>query len=232
MLAKEHVTVKMIVCCRKGISMNKIVIIDDHQLFLHGLKLTLESEGYLVTTFDSPIKALSEIKRIKPDLILLDLCMSEMGGFKTLEALLKDKITSPVVFLSASENYCEIYHALQTGAMGFIPKSYSPKELIEALDNVFAGDLFIPDHVMVEIEYVAQLEEKCKQEFHLSNRQIQILRLLQDGKKNREIAETLCISQDTVKFHQKGLYHALQVSGESSRSQAVEKAITIGLLKA
>jgi len=212
--------------------MNKIVIIDDHQLFLYGLKLTLENEDYLVTTFDSPIKALSEIKTINPDLILLDLCMSEMDGIKVVEALFKDKIVSPVVILSASENYCDIYQVLQTGAMGFIPKSLSPKELIEALNNVFAGDLFIPDHIMTEMESIAALEEKCKQEFQLSNRQIQILRLLQDGKKNREIAEELCISQDTVKFHQRGLYHALEVSGESSRSQAVEKAISIGLLKA
>lgn len=212
--------------------MNKIVIIDDHQLFLYGLKLTLENEDYLVTTFDSPIKALSEIKTINPDLILLDLGMSEMSGIKVVEALFKDKIIIPVVILSASENYCDIYQVLQTGAMGFIPKSLSPQELIEALNNVLAGDLFIPDHIMTEMESIAALEEKCLQEFQLSNRQIQILRLLQDGKKNREIAEELCISQDTVKFHQRGLYHALEVSGESSRSQAVEKAISIGLLKA
>ncbi|TEW51206.1 response regulator transcription factor [Psychromonas sp. RZ5] len=218
--------------CRKDVSMNKIVIIDDHQLFLYGLKLTLENEGNLVTTFDSPLKALTEIKDINPDLILIDLYMSEMSGIAMLEALMKAKMASPVVVLSASECYSDVYHALQNGAMGFIPKSYSPQELIYALDRVFAGDLFVPEDIMVEIESVAQLEEKSKQDYHLSDRQIQILRLLQDGKKNREIADALCISQDTVKFHQKGLYLALDVSGASSRLQAVEKAISIGLLKA
>ena len=218
--------------CRKDESMNKIVIIDDHQLFLYGLKLTLENEGNLVTTFDSPLKALSEIKDINPDLILMDLYMSEMNGVVMLKALMKAKIASPVVVLSSSETYCDVYHALQNGAMGFIPKSYSPQALIDALDKVFAGDLFVPEDIMAEIESVAELEDKCKKDYHLSDRQIQILRLLQAGKKNREIADELCISQDTVKFHQKGLYLALEVSGASSRLQAVEKAISIGLLKA
>lgn len=212
--------------------MNKIVIIDDHQLFLYGLKLMLENEGNIVTTFDSPLKALSEIKDINPDLILMDLYMPEMNGITVFEKLIKARITSPVVVLSACESYNEVYHALQNGAMGFIPKSYSPQALITALDKVFAGDLFVPEHIMVEIESVAQIEEKTKQNFNLSDRQIQILRLLQIGKKNREIAAELCISEDTVKFHQKGLYCALDVSGTSSRLKAVEKAVSIGLLTA
>ena len=66
----------------------------------------------------------------------------------------------------------------------------------------------------------------------MSERQRQILRLLHEGKKNREIADLLCISQDTVKFHQKGLYTALSVSGTSSRLKAVEKALQLGLIKA
>lgn len=211
--------------------MNKIVIIDDHQLFLYGLKLTLENENNLVTTFDSPVKALIEIKNIQPDLILMDLYMPEMNGLEMIEALTKAEVASPVVVLSACEDYLDVHYALQKGAMGFIPKSYAPIDMLAALDIVFTGDLFIPDDVILAIENLVSLEEKNKKEVPLSERQIQILQLIYEGKKNREIAEALCISQDTVKFHQKGLYSALAVSGTSSRLKAVEKALSIGLLK-
>ena len=225
----------------KGVSMHKIVIIDDHQLFLYGLKLTLENEGNVVTTFDSPLKALTQINSINPDLILMDLYMPEMPGVEVLKALAKAKIASPVVVLSACDTYQDVYYALQHGAMGFIPKNYSPQALIDALDLVFAGDLFVPEDLISEIESVAKKQKQkqihiqkvaAQQEVKLSERQIQILKLIHGGKKNREIADELCISKDTVKFHQKGLYSALQVSGTSCRIQAIKKALSIGLLKA
>lgn len=211
--------------------MNKIVIIDDHQLFLYGLKLTLENENNVVTTFDSPVEALIEIKNIQPDLILMDLYMPEMDGLAMIDALTQAEIISPVVVLSASEDYHDIYHALQHGAVGFIPKSYSPQAMLDALEMVFRGDLFVPEEIASEIHNIAQVEAINKEKFNLSDRQMQILKLINKGKKNREIADALCISQDTVKFHQKGLYAALNVSGSSSRLKAVEKALSLGLLK-
>ncbi|WP_025563274.1 response regulator transcription factor [Psychromonas sp. SP041] len=211
--------------------MNKIVIIDDHQLFLYGLKLTLENENNAVTTFDNPIKALAEIKSIQPDLILMDLYMPEMNGLQMIEALVEAEIASPVVVLSACEDYQDVHYALQKGAMGFIPKSYAPNDMLAALEDIFTGEVFVPENVLLAIENIVLQEEKNKQTCHLSERQTQILQLIHDGKKNREIADELCISQDTVKFHQKGLYTALEVSGSSSRIKAVEKALSIGLLK-
>ncbi len=221
----------MTTCYEKGISMNKIVIIDDHQLFLYGLKLTLENENNAVTTFDNPIKALAEIKSIQPDLILMDLYMPEMNGLQMIEALVEAEIASPVVVLSACEDYQDVHYALQKGAMGFIPKSYAPNDMLAALEDIFTGEVFVPENVLLAIENIVLQEEKNKQTCHLSERQTQILQLIHDGKKNREIADELCISQDTVKFHQKGLYTALEVSGSSSRIKAVEKALSIGLLK-
>jgi DNA-binding NarL/FixJ family response regulator len=211
--------------------MNKIVIIDDHQLFLYGLKLTLENENNAVTTFDNPLEALSAIKAIQPDLILMDLFMPEMSGVEMIDALISADVTSPVIVLSACEEYQHVQNALQKGAMGFIPKSYSPQAMLAALDTVLLGEIFVPPEVLLEINCIANKEEKNKQHFNLSERQTQILSLLYQGKKNREIADMLCISQDTVKFHQKGLYTALNVSGFSSRLKAVEKGLKFGLIK-
>jgi len=210
--------------------MNKIVIIDDHQLFLHGLKLTLENEENTVAIFNSPITALSEINKHQPDLILMDLYMPEMNGIAMIDALIAAQIPSPVIVLSACEEYEDVYKAFQKGAMGFIPKSYAPQAMLSALDIVFQGDIFVPEDVAVKIKKIAEFEEKCKKSSLLSNRQLQILKLMNNGQVNREIAETLCISQDTVKFHQKGIYSALGVSGFSSRLKAIEKANSLGLL--
>lgn len=212
--------------------MTKIVIIDDHQLFLHGLKLTLEDSNNEVLVFDNPISALIEIENFQPDLILMDLSMPEMDGIGMIDELAKREILSPVVVLSACEEYKDVLLAIQKGAMGFIPKSYSPQEMLVGLETVLMGDIFIPDEIEQQLEQLASENRKNKELYHLSERQSEILSLLYAGKTNREIATLLSISPDTVKFHQKGIYQVLEVSGMGSRAQAIEKAVKVGLLSA
>ncbi|GLS90935.1 transcriptional regulatory protein YdfI [Psychromonas marina] len=210
--------------------MTKIVIIDDHQLFLHGLKLTLENSNNEVLIFDNPLLALMKIEKLQPDLILMDLKMPEMDGICMIDELAKRHIFSPVVVLSACEEYKEVLIALQKGAMGFIPKSYAPQDMLAGLESVLLGNIFIPDEVEQQLENLVVEERKNREMYHLSDRQAEILSLLYSGNTNREIAEQLSISPDTVKFHQKGIYQVLQVSGVSSRAKAIEKALKVGLL--
>ncbi|PKG40637.1 response regulator [Psychromonas sp. Urea-02u-13] len=212
--------------------MNKIVIIDDHQLFLHGLKLTLENSENEVLVFDNPMIALMQIEQLQPDLILMDLCMPEMDGICMIDELAKRQILSPVIVLSACEDYKEVVTALQKGAMGFIPKSYSPQDMLIGLEAVLMGDVFIPTEIKAQLELLILEEKKNKELYHLSDRQTEILSLIHSGKTNREIALLLSISPDTVKFHQKGIYQVLEVSGVNSRAKAIEKAIQVGLLTA
>lgn len=211
--------------------MTKIVIIDDHQLFLHGLKLTLENANNQVWIFDGAEKALLMIKQLSPDLILTDLCMPEMDGLCLMAELKKLQLSSPVVVLSACEEYKSILNALQKGAMGFIPKSYAPQEMLDALLFVLSGEVFIPQEIKEQLNALLLEERENRALYSLSPRQSQILNLIYEGKTNREMAELLSISADTVKFHQRGLYQVLQVSGVSSRQNAVDKALQIGLLE-
>lgn len=212
--------------------MNKIVIIDDHQLFLHGLKLTLENSDNEVCIFDNPIAALMKIESLQPDLILMDLNMPEMNGIALIDELTKRQVLSPVIVLSACEDYKDIATALEKGAMGFIPKSYAPNDMLMGLEAVLKGEVFIPQEVEQQLEKRDQQDKKNKEQYHLSDRQTEILIYLHLGKTNREIAELLSISRDTVKFHQKGIYQILQVSGVRSRAKAIEKAVKVGLLTA
>lgn len=212
--------------------MTKIVIIDDHQLFLHGLKLTLESSNNEVFIFDSPLLALGQIEKLQPDIILMDLKMPEMDGICMIDELAKREVFSPVVVLSACEEYKEVLVALDKGAMGFIPKSYAPQDMLLGLESVLLGNIFIPDTVEQQLNRLVLEERKNRELYHLSERQTEILSLLYLGKTNREIAQKLSISPDTVKFHQKGIYQILEVSGVNSRAKALEKALKVGLLSA
>lgn len=210
--------------------MTKIVIIDDHQLFLHGLKLTLENANNQVSVFDEAQKALIMIKQLQPDLIFTDLCMPEMDGLCLMAELKKLEVVVPVIVLSACEEYKSILNALQKGAMGFIPKYYAPQEMLDALQSVLSGEVFIPQEIKEQLNALLLEEQENRALYSLSPRQSQILSLIYEGKTNREMAELLSISADTVKFHQRGLYQVLQVSGVSSRQNAVDKALQVGLL--
>jgi DNA-binding NarL/FixJ family response regulator len=215
-----------------SLPMNKIVIIDDHQLFLHGLKLTLENSENEVFVFDNPMIALMQIEQLQPDLILMDLRMPEMDGICMIDELVKRQILSPVIVLSACEDYKDVVTALQKGAMGFIPKSYSPQDMLIGLETVLMGGGFIPTEIEAQLVRLVLEEKKNKELYHLSDRQREILSLIHIGKTNREIALLLSISPDTVKFHQKGIYQVLEVSGVNSRAEAIEKAVQVGLLTA
>ncbi|MCP5078368.1 MAG: response regulator transcription factor, partial [Psychromonas sp.] len=148
--------------------MNKIVIIDDHQLFLHGLKLTLENSNNEVLIFDNPTVALMQIEQLQPDLILMDLCMPEMDGICMIDELAKRQVLSPVIVLSACEDYKDVLIALQKGAMGFIPKSYAPQDMLNGLEVVLMGDLFIPDEIQLQLEQMAEEKKKNRELYHLS----------------------------------------------------------------
>lgn len=206
------------------------MIIDDHQLFLHGLKLTLENNNNEVLVFDNPVVALMQIEQLQPDIIFMDLCMPEMDGIDMIDELARRQILAPVIILSACQDYKEVVIALRKGAMGFVPKSYSPQDMLIGLETVLMGDVFIPIEIEAQLEQLALQEKKNKERYQLSERQMEILSLIHDGKTNREIALLLSISPDTVKFHQKGIYQILEVSGVNSRTKAIEKALKIGLL--
>lgn len=158
--------------------------------------------------------------------------MPEMSGICLIDELAKRQILSPVIILSACEDYKDVATALQKGAMGFIPKSYSPNDMLIGLETVLKGDVFIPVDIEQQLEQIVLQEKKNKEQYHLSDRQTEILLYLHLGKTNREIAQLLSISPDTVKFHQKGIYQILEVSGVRSRAKAIEKAVEIGLLTA
>lgn len=203
-----------------------ILLCDDHALFREGLshilnKLDTETE-VLVHEVESVEHALefAEFQQ-NIDLILLDLNLPGMNGIDGLKSLQSCYAFTPIVMLSASEANSDIRNALANGAMGYICKSMSSQNMLNALKLVLAGDVYIPTIALQDNQQTVSIQTS------LTNRQLDVLKLLQEGLANKLIADKLHISEATVKMHITAIFKTLNVS---NRTQAVLKAQTRGLL--
>lgn len=204
----------------------KIVIIDDHHLFLHGMQLMLNQMGWQVSCYEKAELALEAIPQISPDLVLIDLSMPGMDGFSMIQALDSRDWLYPVAVVSASEDTQLIADVLEAGAMGFIPKSYQPDALVQAIEGIIEGQVHIPEALHQRITALKQ-QQAQPQAALLSKRQLDVLKLLVKGYPNKRVSVILNISEDTVKFHIRGIFKALEVS---NRTEAVTKASELGLI--
>jgi two-component system, NarL family, nitrate/nitrite response regulator NarL len=197
----------------------KILVCDDHALFREGLELVLgqlDPAAELESVGDAETALARVARGDKPDLVLLDLQLPGMDGFTALAALRRDHPEVPVVVLSASENPAHARSALARGASGFIPKSSRGTVLLSALRLVLSGGIYVPKLMDGAAAKAAALTE----------RQLEVLRLLARGLTNREIADVLKISEGTVKTHVKHVYEALDVS---NRTEAAMRMRELGL---
>lgn len=212
------------------------MIIDDHRLFAEGLALILSSmdETLIATTTSDPRSLISDNKALNLyDLFLVDLRMPSMSGFVFLQALTARKIYTPTLIVSASESRSEIENALQFGAKGFVPKKSLPHEILNAIQTVLNGNIYIPDHLVGAIDWhindqvTIEDDQQTKSTTKLSERQSEILLLIQSGQSNAQISTVLNLTESTVKGHISALFKVLNVS---SRTACVNKANLLGLL--
>jgi DNA-binding NarL/FixJ family response regulator len=195
-----------------------ILLADDHALFRAGMRHVLRELRDSVVIFEAEDGAeavsLAEQKS-GLDLVLLDLAMPQMDGFAGLAALRQRVPRVPIVILSASENAHDVRAALDAGAMGYIPKSSPAPVVLSALRLVLAGGVYVPP-MMVRPSASKSMRATAGSE-NLTPRQTEILRFLEQGKSNKEIARTLALTEGTVKQHVSDILNALNVS---NRTQA------------
>jgi DNA-binding NarL/FixJ family response regulator len=204
----------------------KILVCDDHALFREGLELVLvqlDPEARLTSVADAE-SALAHVDADDCfDLVLLDLHMPGTDGFAALATLRREHPSLPVVVLSASENPAHVRAALERGASGFIPKSTRGSVLLSALRLVLSGGVYVPPLVMDGLPAGGAEAEPRRT---LTDRQLEVLRLLARGLTNREIAEVLKIAEGTVKTHVMNVYEALDVT---NRTEAAMRMHELGL---
>jgi len=203
-----------------------IVIIDDHPLFSSSIVATL-TPHYPSTSFDeyrSFNKALPELQKHCPDLILLDLDLPNIHGLDALKQILTLYSDAIVLMLSGSADVLDMQRCLDAGAKGYLVKTESSEQILGAIDAVLHGGIHLPVSL---IEATPQLDKQKKVTDCITKRQIEVLTLMQQGKRNKEIANVYEISEATVKVHCRDLFRIL---GVNNRHHAVQEALRMGLL--
>lgn len=210
----------------------KIIHVDDHTLFAEGFRAMLEIHtDFEVISLASARDALHLIDEIdEVDLLLVDLQMPEMNGLSMIEAVERRGFLVPVVVISASDDLWEIRKVMDAGAAGFIPKTAKTKEIVDILNRVvLQGAIYLPEDIEAGISRLPKNKPlnslKCiMARFHISERQMEVLRLMRQGYNNDDIATILYVAKNTVKTHVAKLYQSFNVGDRVKCIRAAEEA--------
>jgi len=203
----------------------RIVLVDDHAVLRQAVSVMLgaERDMTVVGQAGNGREALAAVKSARPDVVMLDLKMPEAGGLEVLQDIQRTCPKARVIVFTMYENPAYVNAAIRTGASGYVLKSVGREDLLEAIRAVHSGRRFLHAEVTRPLLRQAALEAKLRPGGGgLTVRDIQVLELLADGKSNKEVAQALGISDETVKSHLKRLFEKL---GVTDRTEAVALAL-------
>ena len=207
--------VKRTVCIR-------VMIVDDHPAFRKGITALIESEPDLkvVAETGDGFDAVELYRHAKPDVVLMDLRLPRMGGVEATMAIRKEFPDARIIVLTTFDADEDIYRAIQSGAKSYLLKDTPDDELAATIRAVHTGEGTLPTRV-------AQRLAERLQRAELSQREMDVLRLLIKGRSNKEIGSELYVTEDTIKAHLKTLFAKLNVR---DRTEAAISAIRHGIV--
>ncbi|NOI63325.1 response regulator [Vibrio aestuarianus] len=195
--------------------MCRVMLVDDHPLMRRGINqlLSFEDDFEIVAEVSNGMDAIALAHETEPDLILLDLNMKGMSGLDTLKALRADESNAIIVILTVSDNASDIEAIVKQGADGYLLKDTEPDELIELLRDAARGEKAYSQFVS---RYLSERDDHENVFDALTSREMQILKEVAKGYRNKQIADRLFISESTVKVHMKSLLKKLKVPSRTA----------------
>lgn len=211
----------------------RILLADDHAIVRRGLEMVLRLEPDFDVVGDAANgeEAIAQARRLAPDLVLLDLKMPRMDGVAAARAIKRDAPETRILMLTGIDDGQEILKALEAGADGYVLKEVSPDELLHAIRVIGAGEAYLQPVVTKQMltqmraPTRASSAEREPRSAPLTPREREILQRMATSATNKEIAEQLSISEETVKSHTKNILAKL---GQPNRTQAVLAALRAG----
>jgi DNA-binding NarL/FixJ family response regulator len=201
----------------------RVFCVDDHPLLREGIATLIKSQPDMVLVSEAATgrDAIEQFQKHQPDVTLMDLRLPDMNGIDVMIAVRTEFPDARIIMLTTFEGDVEIQRALEAGARGYLLKSMPPKELLEVIRQVHAGRKRIPP------EIAAHIAEHISDEA-LTEREVEVLREIAGGNRNRDIAEKLFITEETVKVHVK---HIMEKLDASDRTQAVAIGVRRGIIQ-
>jgi DNA-binding NarL/FixJ family response regulator len=208
----------------------RVLIVDDHALFRRGLMLVLENEDGIevVGEAEDGIEALAAAERLAPDVVLMDVRMPKLTGIEATRALAESLPTTKIIVLTVSDEEADLFEAIKAGAAGYLLKEISIEEVADAIRAVVQGQTLISPSMASKL--IAEFSALAKRADdpsslpapRLTDRELEVLKLVAQGLTNREIAEQLFIAENTVKNHVRNILEKLHLH---SRMEAVLYAV-------
>jgi DNA-binding NarL/FixJ family response regulator len=201
----------------------RVLSVDDHPLLSEGIATIINSQTdmALVSQASTGTEAIQKYRDLRPDVTLMDLRLPDRSGIDALIAIRGEFAEARVIMLTTFEGDVEIQRALQAGARGYLLKSMPPSEILDVIRQVHGGKKRVPPGI------AAHLAEHMSDE-ELTTREVEVLRKVAEGNRNRDIAELLFISEETVKVHVK---HIMDKLGAKDRTQAISIAVRRGIIE-
>ncbi|MFQ5854334.1 MAG: response regulator [Anaerolineae bacterium] len=214
----------------------KVLLVDDHPLFLEGLRNLLTARGIeVVGTASDGLKALAQARALRPDVVLMDIKMPRCDGLEATRLIKTEMPDTRIVMLTVSADDRDLFEAIKSGASGYLLKSLDADRFFELLSGVAQGEAPISRDLATKIlEEFAQQAQRAEaaQEVEedtdsLTPRQIEVLQLVVQGLTYKEIAASLFITERTVKYHMREILQKLHLR---NRAEVIAYAVRTGLV--